>query len=67
MDMNNNLLFDDNREYLLVNRFINMKASLECSLDEESMRLLGRGYGYDLIFVCLLCRDMPAILSLFSP
>ena len=67
VDVNNNLLFDNNGEYVLVSRFINAKASLECSSDGEAMRLLGRGCGRDVIFVWPLCRDIPAILSLFNP
>ena len=43
VDVNNNLLFDDEGEYLLVNRLINTKALLECSSNRESIRLLGRG------------------------
>ena len=42
MDVNNNLLFDDEGEYLLVNRLINTKALLECSSNGEAMRLLGK-------------------------
>ena len=43
MDVNNNLLFEDEGEYLLVNRLIITKALLECSSNGEAMRLLGRG------------------------
>ena len=53
MDVNHNLFFDDKGEYLLVHRLINTKALLECSSDEEALRLLGRGYGRDLIFIWL--------------
>ena len=42
VDVNNNLLFDDEGEYLLVNRLINTKALLECSSNGEAMRLLGK-------------------------
>ena len=47
VDMNNNLLFGNEGEYLLVNRLVNTKALLECSSDGEAMRLLGRGRSYD--------------------
>ena len=43
VDVNNNLLFDYEGEYLLVNRLVNIKALLECSSDGEAMRILGRG------------------------
>ena len=42
MDVNGNLLFDEEGEYLLVNRLINTKALLECSSNGEAMRLLGK-------------------------
>ena len=53
MEVDNNFLFDDNRENILVNRLINTKALLECSSDEEALRLLGRGHAREFIFVCL--------------
>ena len=52
VDVNNNLLFENNVENLLVNRFINTKALFKCSSDEESMRLLGMGRGHNDYF-CL--------------
>ncbi|KAL5100735.1 hypothetical protein RYX36_005062 [Vicia faba] len=42
VDVNNNLFFDDEGEYLLVNRLINTKAFLECSSNGEAMRILGK-------------------------
>ena len=42
VDVNGALLFDEEGEYLLVNRLINTKALLECSSNGEAMRLLGK-------------------------
>ena len=42
VDVNGTLLFDEEGEYLLVNRLINTKALLECSSNGEAMRLLGK-------------------------
>ena len=53
VDVNNNLLFDDKGEYLLTHRLINTKVLLKYSSDEEALRLLGRGYGCDIVFICL--------------
>ena len=55
VDMDNNLLFYNNVEYLIVNRLINTKALLKCSSDEESQWLLGRGLARESLFVCLPC------------
>ena len=43
VDVNKKLLFDDEGEFLLVNRLINTKAFLECSSNGEAMRLFGKG------------------------
>ena len=51
----NNPLFNDNGEYLLLNRLINIKAMLECSLDEKALQLLGRGHARESLFVCFPC------------
>ena len=55
VDMDNNLLFYNNVEYLIVNRLINTKALFECFLDEEALRLLGRGHACESLFVCFPC------------
>ena len=51
VDVDNNFLFDDKGEHLFVPRLINTKALLECSSDEEALRLLGRGRARNFMFL----------------
>ena len=74
VDVDNNFLFDDKGEHLFVPRLINTKELLECSSDEEALRLLGRGRSCNFMFVLLSrglivsfdCRSYGDCLRMFS-